>query len=77
MTTQEVISRAQAPKEGDKFVSPKSGATVRVMSVGDGEVNYRVALGGQVEWLRMSLEDWRRIARSTIEAGATAQFADA
>jgi hypothetical protein len=29
------------------------------------------------EWLSMPIEDWHRIARSTIEAGATAKFADA
>jgi hypothetical protein len=77
MTTQEIISRAQAPKRGDKFVSPKSGATVKVMFVGDGKVGYRASFGGVNEWLSMPIEDWHRIARSTIEAGATAKFADA
>lgn len=78
MTIEEVILRAQAPKAGDKFALPKSSAIVNVTSVGDGNVNYRASVDGVVaEWISMPVDDWRGFAGAIIEAGATAEFADA
>jgi hypothetical protein len=68
-----IIARAQDPKEGDTYTHGDDRVTVA--SVGDGVVRYQYFHRAGVRDLEVETHVWHSIVRKSIEGGAEVSFA--
>lgn len=68
-----IVARAQDPKEGDSYTNGDDRVTVT--SVSDGVVRYQYHHRQGVRNLELTVEQWHRLVRKSIEGGAEVSFA--